>query len=166
MPSRKKAPSSSGTPRIKRLKASADVASGTNVNTDTSSHSEAPPRVGGRASAGHMHVEEVIVIDSSPSSSPVLIAISPPPTPSPIAKGNRAWKMDFEQCKVKWAAFGEIEGYAGMMGTIQGDTSSSKWLMIEYGAGETDDSTRFKLVYEDIEGRGGNIALDIVYNSR
>jgi hypothetical protein len=37
-------------------------------------------------------------------------------------------------------------------------------LTIEFRAGDTEDSSVFKMTYEDIEGRAGSLMVNIVYD--
>ena len=50
---------------------------------------------------------------------------SPPPSPAPsLVEGRKAFKRDVRQCKEKWGKQGELEGYVGMMATIQREGNS------------------------------------------
>lgn len=42
-------------------------------------------------------------------------------------EGRKAWKAAFDQCRITWKGKGEVEGYAGMLGTVSSE------LTIKYG---------------------------------
>lgn len=77
-----------------------------------------------------------------------------PFSPAPqVFEERRGWRADFDLCKVRWKN-GEVEGYAGMMASIQA-----------FRFGEAGNSVRFKLKYEDLDGRATKLALELAFES-
>ncbi|WWC62233.1 uncharacterized protein I303_104829 [Kwoniella dejecticola CBS 10117] len=79
----------------------------------------------------------------------------PPPSPAlteEVSFGSAGWKRDFMKAKSKYSETGDVEGYAGMIGTIEGLKS-----------GDADDSMAFKLGYDDIDGREQKLDLEMVF---
>ncbi|WVQ67429.1 uncharacterized protein L199_005626 [Kwoniella botswanensis] len=77
------------------------------------------------------------------------------PSPAPteeVSFGRAGWKRDYGLCKAKWGVQGEVEGYAGMHGMIK-----------DFRSGESDDSVSYKLEYEDIDGRGFKLNLNLAF---
>ncbi|WWD16977.1 hypothetical protein CI109_101411 [Kwoniella shandongensis] len=77
---------------------------------------------------------------------------SPAPTNDRISHGREGWKRDYTICKSRWGKRGEVEGYAGMVATIH-----------DWKYGDVEDSIKFQLDYEDIDGRQIVMKLEIVF---
>ncbi|WVW84288.1 hypothetical protein I302_106319 [Kwoniella bestiolae CBS 10118] len=80
------------------------------------------------------------------------VGLPSPALTEEVSFGRAGWKRDYGLCKSKWAVQGEIEGYAGMIGTVR-----------EFKLGDSDDSITFELAYDDIDGREFKFGLDIVF---
>lgn len=119
MSSKRKATSSSSAPKPKQSR-------NTRSTAQTRLPTGQPTASSSRSTTNSKTQPEVIVIDSSPMGSPVPLPStrpppysSPPLTPPPILSGSKLWKKDFDDCKAKWKVSGDIEGYAGMLGSIE-----------------------------------------------
>lgn len=70
--------------------------------------------------------EEIIPLDIVDMTLPNVYPSSPRPTPT--LSGRNAWKRDPADCEVKWGVKGEVGGYAGLMGTVQGEHPTASQL--------------------------------------
>ncbi|WVF71109.1 hypothetical protein IAT40_005906 [Kwoniella sp. CBS 6097] len=69
-----------------------------------------------------------------------------------VSFGSGGWKRDFDEAKRELGKEGTVEGYAGMEGIIKNLSS-----------GDADHSLSFKLEYEDVDGRGHKLTLEMCF---
>lgn len=76
---------------------------------------------------------------------------------------RQRWRTDVDKLKTAWQT-GEIEGYGGLIASIQSE-SHSTWseLMLDFSQGDTDLSIHFTLHYEDMDGREYSYGLTMVF---
>ncbi|WWD03208.1 hypothetical protein V865_001258 [Kwoniella europaea PYCC6329] len=80
------------------------------------------------------------------------VGLPSPALTEEVSFGRAGWKRDYGLCRTKWGVQGEVEGYAGMNGMIK-----------DFKSGESDDSVFYKLEYEDIDGRGFKLNLNLIF---
>ncbi|KAK4684001.1 ubiquitin-conjugating enzyme E2 Q, partial [Tremellales sp. Uapishka_1] len=112
--------------------------------------------------AESLELDAVMIPTKGDPPSPIYISSSSLALPSPALsaappsvstrEGRKGWKADVEDCKAVWGKNGEVEGWVGMVGVVHG-----------LKLGEVDDSVVFTLSYDDIEGHGVNLSLEMVF---
>ncbi|WVQ77891.1 hypothetical protein IAR50_007596 [Cryptococcus sp. DSM 104548] len=80
-------------------------------------------------------------------------------------KGTAVWEMEAGEIISSWAGSHDIEGYAGMVGTLEGEF---RYIVvpsdhIDIRKGDKNNSIKFGLRFEDMEGEGYDLQLEMAF---